>query len=158
MKTLLPFLLLGLLVATATAVEPDDQFLPPLPAGKTWKLVWNDEFDGDKLDESKWDVPNNRRRDGWWSPKAVSVNDGHLAISTLKDGDRYLDACVRTRGKYEHAHGYYVARIKLQEQPGHWSAFWLYNSSVGRIGNEGRDGTEIDIIDTVTPAMKWCEL
>ena len=100
-------------------------------------------------------MPNNRRRDGWWSPKAVSLDGkGNLAISTLKDGDRYLDACVRTRGKFEHAHGYYVARIKLQDQPGHWSAFWLYNSSVGKIGNEGRDGTEIEIVNTVTPLVK----
>jgi beta-glucanase (GH16 family) len=142
------------------ATTPDDQ-LPPAPQGKSFKLVWHDEFDGDKLDESKWDVPNNRRRDGWWSPKAVSVDSGHLAISTLKDGDRYLDACVRTRGKFEHAHGYYVARIKLQEQPGHWSAFWLYNSSVGTIGNRGRDGTEIDIMekpwldDRVTQNLHW---
>jgi hypothetical protein len=77
MKTLLPFLLPGLLVVTATAAEPDDQ-LPPAPQGKSFKLVWHDEFDGDKLDESKWDVPNNRRRDRWWSSQAVSVANGHL--------------------------------------------------------------------------------
>jgi beta-glucanase (GH16 family) len=161
MKTLLPFLLLGLAAIPAKAGESDDQ-LPPAPEGKTWKLVWHDEFDGTKLDASKWDVPNNRRRDGWWSPKAVSLDgEGHLAISTLKDGDRYLDACVRTREKFEHAHGYYVARIKLQVQPGHWPAFWLYNSSVGKIGNEGRDGTEIDIMekpwldDRVQHALHW---
>ena len=87
MKTLLPFLLPGLLAVTARATEPDGQ-LPPAPQGKSFKLVWRDEFDGDKLDETKWDAPNNRRRDGWWSPKAVSVGNGHLAISTLKDGDR----------------------------------------------------------------------
>jgi Ca2+-binding EF-hand superfamily protein len=161
MKTLLPFLLFGLLAVPAKAAEPEDQ-LPPSPEGKAWKLVWHDEFGGTKLDETKWDVPNNRRRDGWWSPKAVSLDGkGHLAISTLKDGNRYLDACVRTRGKFEHAHGYYVARIKLQDQPGHWSAFWLYNSSVGKIGNEGRDGTEIDIMekpwldDQVQHALHW---
>ena len=133
----------------AKAAEPDDQ-LPPPPEGKTWKLVWHDEFDGTKLDESKCYIPEGKRRDGWWSPKAVSLDgDGNLAISTLKDGDKYLDACVRTRGKFEHAHGYYVARIKLQEEPGHWSAFWLYNSSVGKVGNDGRDGTEIDIMENV---------
>ena len=109
MKTLLPFLLLGLLTLSARATEPDDQ-LPPAPEGKSWKLVWHDEFDGDKLDGTKWEVPNNRRRDGWWSPKAVSLDgQGHLAISTLKEGDRYLDACVRTRGRFEHSFGYYVA-------------------------------------------------
>ena len=65
----------------------------------------------------------------------------------MKVGEEYLDACVRTRGKFQHAHGYYVARIKLQSQQGHWPAFWLYNSSVGKIGNDGRDGTEIDIME-----------
>ena len=80
MKTLLPFVLVGLLAVNARAIEPGDQ-LPPQPEGKTWKLVWHDEFDGTKLDESKWDVPDNRRRDGWWSPKAVSVDKGHLATS-----------------------------------------------------------------------------
>jgi hypothetical protein len=88
--------------------DPHDQ-LPPPPAGTAWKLICHDELDGNKLDESKWEVPSNQRRDGWWSPKAVSVDNGHLAISTLKEGDRYVDACVRTRGKFEHAHGYYVA-------------------------------------------------
>jgi beta-glucanase (GH16 family) len=149
-----------LTTVVSSADEITDE-LPSPPEGKTWKLVWNDEFDGDKLDASKWDVPDSRRRDGWWSPKAVSVENGHLVISTLKDGDKYLDACVRTRGKFEHAHGYYVARIKLQEQPGHWSAFWLYNSCVGKVGNEGRDGTEIDIMekpwldDRVQHALHW---
>ncbi len=60
MKTLLPFLLLGLLAVPAKGAEPDDQ-PPPAPEGKAWKLVWHDEFDGDKLDGTKWDVPDNRR-------------------------------------------------------------------------------------------------
>ncbi|MBN1854151.1 MAG: glycoside hydrolase family 16 protein, partial [Pirellulales bacterium] len=129
--------------------------------GKTWKLVWHDEFDGNALDLSKWEVPENQRRDGWWSAKAVALDHGNLAISTLEDGGRYLDACVRTRGKFEHTYGYYVARIQLQKQPGHWSAFWLFNGSVGKIGNDGRDGTEIDIYekpwldDRVQHALHW---
>jgi beta-glucanase (GH16 family) len=161
MQIVLPSVLLVLLAFSAQAAEPVDQ-LPPASDGKAWKLVWDDSFAGKKLDESKWEVPNQRRRDGWWSPKAVSLDGkGHLTISTLRDGDRYLDACVRTRGKFQHAHGYYVARIKLQDQPGHWSAFWLFNSSVGKVGNEGRDGTEIDIMEKpwrdgrVQHALHW---
>jgi beta-glucanase (GH16 family) len=74
-----------------------------------------------------------------------------LVLRTFKEGDRYIDGCVRTRGKFEHAFGYYVARMQLQKQPGHWSAFWLMGNGVGKVGNEGRDGTEIEISDTVTP-------
>ncbi|RMG01208.1 MAG: glycoside hydrolase family 16 protein [Planctomycetota bacterium] len=136
--------------------------LPEPPAGKTWKLVWHDEFDGETLDADKWEIPDNRRRDGWWSPKAVSLDGkGHLVIKTFKEGDRYYDACVRTRGKFEHAQGFYVARIRLQKQPGHWCAFWLYNTSVNKVGNEGRDGTEIDIMekpwldDRVQQTLHW---
>ncbi|MSU62649.1 MAG: hypothetical protein EXS31_09660 [Pedosphaera sp.] len=28
--------------------------LPQVPAGKEWRLIWQDEFDGTKLDETKW--------------------------------------------------------------------------------------------------------
>ena len=76
---------------TAQAMPPsyEDDQLPPTPAGQSWKLVWQDEFDGDKLDAMKWEVPDHKRRDGWWSPKAVALDsDGYLAISTLQDGDR----------------------------------------------------------------------
>jgi len=162
MKTscLIPMLVL-LAAACASAQQPADE-LPVPPPGKAWKLVWHDEFEGTRLDDSKWEVPEQQRRDGWWTRKAVSLDGrGHLVISTLKDGDRYLDACVRTRGKFEHTYGFYVARIELQQQPGHWSAFWLYNHSVGRVGNEGRDGTEIDIMekpwldDRVQQTLHW---
>jgi beta-glucanase (GH16 family) len=145
----------------AFAQEPADA-LPSVPEGKTWKLVWNDEFDGTKVDETKWDIPENKRRDGYWSRKAVSLDGkGHLVMSTLRDGEKFLDGCVRTKGKFEHAFGYYVARIQFQKQPGHWSAFWLYNASVNKVGDEGRDGTEIDIMekpwldDRINYALHW---
>lgn len=148
--------------AATSLTEEVKDMLPSATPGKTWKLVWHDEFDDDKLDESKWDVPEGRRRDGWWARKAISLDgQGHLVISTLKEGDKYIDGCVRTRGKFEHTFGYYVARVKMQAQPGHWSAFWLWNTSVGNVGNEGRDGTEIDIFekpwldDRVQHALHW---
>ena len=149
-----------LLAASDGDLSPPDT-LPSPPPGKKFRLVWHDEFDGRSLDSSKWEVPEGRRRDGWWSRQAVVVRDGHLMIRTIRQGDRFLDACVRTRGRFEHAFGYYVARVKFQKQPGHWSAFWLYNRSVPKIGHEGRDGTEIDIMekpwldDRVTMNLHW---
>lgn len=128
---------------------PIEDVLPPAPEGQAWSLLWHDEFDGDQLDESKWDVPPDApRRDGWWMRKAISLDgQGNLAISTFWDGERFVDGCVRTRGKFEHAFGYYVCRVKLHSQVGHWTAFWLYNDCVGKVGDEGRDGTEIDIFE-----------
>lgn len=141
------FLSASLLCGVAVSADYDEQ-LPVLPEGKVWQLVWQDEFTGDQIDRTKWDIPpEGRRKGGWWSPQTISLDgDGHLVISTLKDGDRYLGGCVRTRGRFEHAFGYYVARIKLQSQPGHWTAFWLWNVCCGR-NDDGRDGTEIDIME-----------
>jgi beta-glucanase (GH16 family) len=125
------------------------EWLPPAPVGQKWELVWRDEFDGAKIDESKWNrLGDSRRRDGYWIQEDAYVNGkGSLVLRTRKDGDRFTCGAVNTRGKFEHAFGYYVARCKLPKKPGHWPAFWMMCSGVGSIGNEGRDGTEIDIIE-----------
>jgi beta-glucanase (GH16 family) len=145
----------------AATPSPADQ-LPPAPAGREWKLAWNDEFDGRVLDASKWDVPEYKRRDALWSRRAVVLDGkGSLALKVFKEGATYFDGCARTKGKFEHAFGYYVARMRLQRKAGHWPAFWLFNDSVNKVGDGGRDGTEIDIMekpaldDKVPQTLHW---
>ena len=129
--------------------QTNQEFLPPAPAGKQWKLTWHDEFDGQQLDETKWNrLGDWKRRDGFWVKEDAYLNGkGSLVLRTRKDGNRYTCGAVNTAGKFEHAFGYYVARCKLPKQEGHWPAFWLMTPGVNTIGNEGRDGTEIDIIE-----------
>ena len=143
--------------------EPLKQFLPPAPAGQQWKIIWQDEFDGTKIDPSKWEVIGDiKRRDAFWV-KADAFLDGesHLVLRTRQDGSRYTSGAVRTRGKFEHHFGYYECRCRFGTQPGHWPAFWLMSPSVGRVGDEGRDGTEIDIMekpwltDQINYALHW---
>ncbi len=162
MRWSLTGLLCVLCVGVRVHGQDRQEALPDAPNGKAWKLVWQDEFDGAQLDDSKWEIPEGKRRDGWWSRNTIALNGkGQLVISTQRDGDKWLDGCVRTRGKFEHAQGYYVARIKLQQQPGHWSAFWLWGPGVGSVGDDGRDGTEIDIMEKpwldqrVQHALHW---
>lgn len=122
--------------------------LPALPPGQTWRLVWNDEFNGAVLDQSKWDAPEYERRGHLWrAANAYLDGQGNAILETSKVGDRYASPCIRTQGKFEKAFGYFETRCRLPMEPGHWSAFWLYNDSVGKIGDEGRDGTEIDIME-----------
>ncbi|MBP7935595.1 MAG: glycoside hydrolase family 16 protein [Phycisphaerae bacterium] len=163
MKRLLaiPSLLLLQLTACSQLTNVKDT-LPAAPEGKTWRLVWHDEFDGTELDATKWGIPEYKRRDGYWSRKAISLDGkGHLVMSVLKEDDKYLDGCVRTRDKFEHCFGYYVARIQLHRQAGHWPAFWIMGDGVGKVGDEGRDGTEIDIMEKprmderVNCALHW---
>jgi len=140
------------------------EYTPPLPAGKEWKLVWSDEFNGTELDESKWETPVGKRRDGYWLKEDTYLDDnGNLIIRTKKDGDRYTSGAIRTHGKFEHRFGYWVARCKFHTQEGHWPAFWLFSRpGVFTVGNEGRDGTEIDIMekawskeDKINHALHW---
>ena len=74
MRQFFAFYVSVLLAASAQASEPEDQ-LPPPADGRSWNLVWNDEFDGEKLDTSKWTYrPDGKRKGGWWSRKAISLD------------------------------------------------------------------------------------
>ncbi|HNS73166.1 MAG TPA: glycoside hydrolase family 16 protein [bacterium] len=135
--------------------------LPALADSLKWVMVWHDEFNGKTLDASKWShvswVPageDQPRRDGFWRPDAAVLNgEGELMMLTYYDPvmKRYIDGAIRTRGKYEKLYGFFEARIQLQKQVGHWSAFWLFNDQVSKVGDQGRDGTEIDIMEKISP-------
>lgn len=155
-------LLLTASLPSAYAQEPADR-VPSPPPGQAWKLVWQDEFNGDRLDLDKWRyAPDAKRRDAWWDRRAVSLDGkGHLVMKTYKDGEKYYDGCITTQGKFEHTFGYYVARVRFHHEPGHWAAFWMMSPGVGKVGNAGRDGTEIDIMekpwldDRVQQTLHW---
>jgi alpha-L-fucosidase len=161
------FLALGL-VAVSAAVSGAGQsaakeFLPPLPEGKSWTLAWSDEFEGTAVDQSKWELLGDwKRRDGFWVKEDSYLDGkGNLILRTKRDGDRYTCGAVRTKGKFEHRYGYWVCRCQFPKQPGHWPAFWLMTMSQGKVGDEGRDGTEIDIMekpwrdDRTTQNLHW---
>ena len=149
--------------AGASQADKAGEVLPPIPEGKHWVLAWSDEFDGAKLDESKWEIMgDSKRRDGYWLKEDSYLDGkGNLLVRTKKDGDRFTSGAVRTRGRFEHAFGYWVCRCKFPTQEGHWPAFWLHANTVGKIGDEGRDGTEIDIMekpwreDKITQNLHW---
>ena len=152
LKLLIPSILLLVAASSPSSfaqTDPAKELLLPAPAGKEWKLIWRDEFDGPKLDETKWNrLGDSKRRDGYWVKEDAYLSDkGTLVLRTKKDGERYTCGAVDTKGKFEHAFGYYVARCKIPKQPGHWPAFWMMCRGVSQVGDEGRDGTEIDIVE-----------
>ncbi|MDD3470323.1 MAG: glycoside hydrolase family 16 protein [Thermoguttaceae bacterium] len=136
-------------VAFPEIAEESQDVLPTPPAGKTWKLVWHDEFDGTQIDTKKWEMPENPRRDGFWSPHAFELDgQGNLVMKVFQDEKgQFVDGCLRSRGKYEKAKGYFIARMKMHSEVGHWSAFWLYNACEGALGEGSRNGAEIDIME-----------
>ncbi|MBO7722731.1 MAG: glycoside hydrolase family 16 protein [Thermoguttaceae bacterium] len=138
-------------------------WLPEPPEGFHWKLDWHDEFDGTEIDTTKWEAVETVRRNAFWSKDAFSLDgSGNLKMTTfLREDGTYIDGCLRTRGKYEKAKGFFVARMRLQRQVGHWSAFWLMGDCEGSIGGGSADGAEIDIMekptldDKVNFAIHW---
>ncbi len=116
-------------------------------------MIWNDEFDGNILDDSKWShrLPGERR-------DAINVRDavkldgnGHLIISTYKSEDNVFTGMIGTQDKFESKYGYWECRMKLQTQIGQWSAFWLQSPLFGSVpGDTHISGTEIDIFEYVT--------
>ena len=80
--------------AKSSDVMADSAAYPPsiLPTGFRFKLVWHDEFDGDRLDESKWSYRTNfwGRRAHWFATPedgAVEVRDGFLHLKLVKRAD-----------------------------------------------------------------------
>lgn len=122
------------------------------PGKQKWKLVWGDEFSGEKVDTGKWEkVGDGKRRTAYWLQKNAFLDGkGHLVVRSTKEPDgRYGCGGLRSRGKFTHSFGYYEIRCKVPDEPGTWAAFWLYAPCVGKVGNDGRDGTEIDIFEAV---------
>ncbi|MBM4040781.1 MAG: glycoside hydrolase family 16 protein [Planctomycetes bacterium] len=131
---------LSAITTSAWAAEP----------AKDENLVWCDEFDGPKLDEAKWMYRGLGPRKGGVNVKEAVTLDGqgHLAITTTKVGEKYHTGMIATQGKHEWTYGYFECRVKLQAQPGHWSAFWLQSPTYGKaIGDVKQSGTEIDIFE-----------
>ncbi len=141
--------LLVILVCWFIAYLSDAPAQPP--AGKSWRLIWSDEFDGTRLDSTKWSHyrPGTQRRDGWWLAEDSFLDGmGHLIIRTKQWGDKFSSGAIHSDGKFEIQYGYFECRARLSKQPGHWPAFWLQSPTIGKyIGDPARSGVEIDIME-----------
>jgi len=146
---------MSILVLTATLLCGAQE--PPVAEAnipvKGYTLIWSDEFDGTALDMTKWGYRSlGPRRD------AVNVKDtvtldgkGHLVLTTRRAGDKIHTAMIGTQDTFQATFGYYECRAKLQDQVGHWSAFWLQTPTMGKeIGHPETSGTEIDIFEYMT--------
>ncbi|MBN8215538.1 MAG: glycoside hydrolase family 16 protein [Spirochaetes bacterium] len=135
--------------------------LPAVSNGQHWELRFQDEFSGDKLDETKWKVREGARHDAMRTARAVTVENGALRMGIFREGDKVYNSWVDTEGLFSQTYGYFCARMKMHGSTGHWNAFWLQAKTVGNVDGSGRDGTEIDIMekpwltDEVNHALHW---
>lgn len=122
--------------------------------GKSYTLSFEDNFEGNDIDETKWErCPQWKRQDlnNYWDDKMSYLDgEGNLVIEMSYDesSDRFLSGGVRSKGKFEQAYGYFEIRCTVNNVPGYWTAFWLMGESVGDETKGGKNGTEIDIMET----------
>ena len=125
--------------------------------------VWRDEFNGNSLDDTKWDyytggwkdenqqVQNCYRRES----ENVNVSGGSLNLVGLykpgetctgntKTGD-FTSGFVQTKGKANFKYGYIEARIKMPKNKSTWPGFWM-SPSDKKYGDWPNSG-EIDIVE-----------
>ena len=135
-------------------------------AGKTktpeldgYKLLWSDEFDGNKLDETKWNYEphepgwtNNELQEYTTSTDNVFVRDGNLvikAIKTEKDGNvHYTSGKVTGQNKTDFMYGKVVVSAKVPEGQGLWPAIWMMPKDESYYGQWPKCG-EIDIMESL---------
>lgn len=140
--------------------------------------VWRDDFNGTELDTTKWGSSwwVTERKGGYWHEDMVRVENGNLIISAQYFDEplenRYYDewhdeidfdeykagwytADVTTQGKYEQTYGYFEVRCILPAATGLWSAFWMMNGQVVNVDGSGRDGTEVDVFESMYYKDNW---
>jgi len=137
--------------------EPNGDGVPPTIGD--WSLVWNDEFDGDRLNSGKWTAQLGDGCDiglcGWgnnelqsYTAANASVTDGKLVITARKEasgGREYTSARLRTMGKGDWTYGRFEIRAKLPAGQGLWPAIWMFSTDAV-YGGWAASG-EIDIVE-----------
>ena len=139
----------------------------------TWRLVWSDEFDGTRLDLSKWDFDlgngfhepvHGHYVPGWGNEELqsytadtanVEVKNGLLTIRALKesrDGCHYTSARIKTRRRdgtplFAQCYGRFEFRARVPWGKGLWPALWLLPQD-DRYGGWAASG-EIDVMEIV---------
>ena len=132
-----------------------------------WELIWNDEFDGDAIDDQKWNKL--LWRPGWVNNELqaytdrdtnVFVQDGNLVLRALIEPGffgtdytgtsytaDYTSGRLNTAGKGEWTYGRFETRAKLPKGIGSWPAIWMLGSNISTVG--WPHCGEIDIMEHV---------
>ncbi|NNE43530.1 MAG: family 16 glycosylhydrolase [Gemmatimonadetes bacterium] len=141
-------------LATAIVVG----FFLSAPAAAQYQLVWSDEFDGTRLDLTKWEPEigdgcptlcgwgNNELE--YYRAENATVAGGFLTITAKQEifGNRlYTSARLRTLNQGDWERGRFEMRAKMPIGQGLWPAFWMLptDSVYGTWAASG----EIDIME-----------
>ncbi|WP_099369894.1 glycoside hydrolase family 16 protein [Sphingobacterium sp. 1.A.5] len=122
---------------------------------KKWKLVWEDDFDGNEIDSTKWSrIP---KGESDWNKHMSTVDDvfrlehGSLYLrginnpDTTKDPRPFITGGIWSKNKFAFQYGRIEIRAKLGSAQGAWPAMWML-AELDKYGKYPLNG-EIDIME-----------
>lgn len=118
----------------------------------TWKLAWSDEFNGTRIDTTKWS-PCERGPSDWndtmsRDPRCYKIGGGTLKLIGIANPDRkvdpvdYLTGGITTKGKFDFTYGKIEISARFKAARGAWPALWM----LGSHGPWPKNG-EIDLME-----------
>lgn len=151
--------------------KPIELSQQPVTPSDKWKLAWQDEFEGDRinprywsLEQNCWGGGNNEQQCYTDREQNAFVKDGMLHIVARKESFTgpdnpdglegganktlpYTSARLRTKGKRDQKYGRFEIRAKLPSGQGTWPAIWMLPTE-SKYGTWAGSG-EIDIVEAV---------
>lgn len=119
-----------------------------------WRLVWQDEFEGDALDERSWSRCKRSKADCYDTmsddPGLLVLEDGVLRLMGIVNENRdeddasYLSAGIHTKNKHSFECGKIQVRARFKSARGAWPALWMVRDG-GRY--HGDNYGEIDLME-----------
>lgn len=162
----IPAILLSLCLATSAA-RADGPV--PIAAKGSWRLIFEDNFDGPELDREKWTTCYWWNKDGctnlgnaelqWYRPENVTMSEGLLRLTARRQKakgieDRtfnYTSGIVTTGRDYDELprpsrvrfrYGHVEVKAKVPAGKGFWAAIWL-------LPETRKSRPEIDIMEVL---------
>jgi len=131
---------------------------PPLPTPPIYNIVWDDEFNGTSIDNTKWTFESgnnggwgNNEREYYTSSTNNAFVDGngllHIdALTQSMGGFNFTSARMKTQGLYNTpAYGHIQWRAAMPAGLGMWPALWMLGSDYPSVG--WPKCGEIDIVE-----------
>jgi beta-glucanase (GH16 family) len=163
-KTISLWLTATLIIASTSCSKDDPKQGDSIDLPEGYELLWNDEFNDDRIDPLKWTYETGDGTDyglprGWGNNElqlyTSSEENSHigqdgdvsaLIITAKNDGDnQYTSAKLTTKGLFSMRFGRIDIKAKLPEGKGIWPAIWMMGDNRDMVDWPGCG--EIDIME-----------
>ena len=165
------YIFIGIIMSICLTLDIPMRAIGPKLDLTGYELVWNDEFEGDAVDQTKWhghgpdlnsdslikvyDAENGHEA-LYYSRDCVEVKDGHLILSIRhSDGsdparpEGWYCASLDTAATQQFSYGYFECRCILAKAVAGNSAFWLNSPVAYDTAIPKEEGNEIDIMESM---------